>query len=105
MADSYWKKAERQVGEILGGKRNTHDKGSNVPDVEHDWLAPEVKSRKEVPGWLIEALMQAEANAEKCKLPIDCIMERGKRGGKSDEQAGMHLAVIRLETFRDWFVK
>lgn len=64
-----------------------------------DWLAPEVKSRKEIPDWLIKAIAQAETNAEKGKLPIVCLMEKGSKG-----VAGMHLAIIRLETFAEWFV-
>ncbi|MFC1924265.1 hypothetical protein ACFLXA_02745 [Chloroflexota bacterium] len=95
MPEKYWKVAERKVGKILGGQRNTHDKGSNVPDVVHPWLAPEVKSRETIPNWLIEAIVQAETNATDGKLPVVCLMEKG----------GMHLAILRLETFAEYFVK
>ena len=52
-----------------------------------------------LPNWLIDAMVQAENNAEKDKLPIVCLIEKGKRGS-----AGMHLAVIRLETYAEWHV-
>lgn len=99
----YWKEAERIVARIIGGERN-RSKGMNDVDVLHSWLAPEVKSMENIPKWLIEAISQAEANAPEDKLPMVVVVEKGSRGGKSDEQAGMCLAIIRLQTFSNWFV-
>ncbi len=72
MADRRWKAAERSVAEVLGGKRNPINGRGDEADVEHDWLAIEVKNRP-LPKWIIEGYMQAMAAriaSGKDKLPI-----------------------------------
>jgi hypothetical protein len=62
--DKSWKAAERAVARLLGGERipiNGRIKGS-APDVAHDTLSLEVKSRKSSMAWFLEALEQATAS-------------------------------------------
>jgi len=72
MADKRWKAAERSVAEVLGGKRNPINGRGDEADVEHDWLAIEVKNRP-LPKWIIDGHMQAmkaRIVSGKDKLPI-----------------------------------
>jgi hypothetical protein len=57
-----WKKAERRIAAILGGR------GDN-PDIEHPTLSVEVKARASFPAWLEDALRQAEVSAMDGKTP------------------------------------
>jgi precorrin-3B methylase len=47
--------------------------------VEHERLAVEVKHRKELPAWLKEAMVQAEAAARDGKVPVVVLHEAGCR--------------------------
>ena len=49
-----WKQAERRIAKLLGGRRIpiTGRQRGDVPDIEHDALSIEVKSRKALPAWL-----------------------------------------------------
>lgn len=63
MADKTWKKVERKVAELLGGERvpvTGRFRGS-APDVTHKFLSLEVKHRDSLPGWILEAMEQADA--------------------------------------------
>jgi hypothetical protein len=76
-----WKRAERRVAEILGGRRvpvSGRQRG-DCPDIEHDQLSIEVKSRKSIPAWLEEALRQAEASAKDEQLPVAVLHQNGRR--------------------------
>jgi hypothetical protein len=58
-----WKRTERKVAALLGGVRvpvSGRARG-DAPDVAHARLSIEVKSRKELPAWLMDAMVQAEA--------------------------------------------
>ena len=50
-----WKACERRVAEILGGVRVpvTGRQRGVAPDIEHETLSIEVKSRKSLPEWLL----------------------------------------------------
>jgi len=65
MADKNWKKTERAVAELLGGKRVpvTGRQRGDTPDIEHPYLAIEVKHRKIIPEWILDAMDQAIASA------------------------------------------
>lgn len=72
MPDKRWKAAERSVAEVLGGKRNPINGRGDEADVDHDWLAIEVKNRP-LPRWITEGHMQAiraRLASGKDKLPI-----------------------------------
>ncbi|ARA92352.1 hypothetical protein AWN76_003645 [Rhodothermaceae bacterium RA] len=97
MPDRPWKRTERAVAERLGGRRvpvSGRSRG-DVPDVAHDWLAIEVKHRRKLPGWIEDAMRQAEAAAREDQLPVAILHERGRR---HDED----LVVLRLRDFEAW---
>jgi hypothetical protein len=76
-----WKQAERRVAELLGGRRvpvSGRARGDS-PEVEHPTLAIEVKSCRRLPGWLEEALEQAEASAKDGQLPIAILHQDSRR--------------------------
>lgn len=86
-----WKATVRAVAAILGGRRvpvSGRHRG-DAPDVAHPTLAIEVKHRREVPAWLLDALAQAEASARGDRLPVVIIHRHG--GRRADD-----LAVLRL---------
>ena len=98
MGDKAWKQTERKVAAALGGERVpvTGRQRGSAPDVAHEWLSIEVKHRKEMPAWLMDAMAQARASIRGNQLPVVVLHENG-RHHKGD------LVVIRLEDFVDWF--
>ncbi len=67
-----WKACERHVAELLGGKRvpvSGRARG-DAPDVAHQRLSIEVKSRKTLPAWLLDALAQAQAATKDGRVPV-----------------------------------
>ena len=58
MTDRPWKQTERAIARRLGGRR-LGPTGRHGPDVTSDWLQAEVKTRKRLPVWLLDALEQA----------------------------------------------
>ncbi len=67
-----WKACERRIADLLGGVRvpvSGRQRGA-TPDVEHPALSIEVKSRKTLPAWLLDALEQAQAATENERLPV-----------------------------------
>jgi hypothetical protein len=86
--------AERKVAEILGGRRvpvSGRQRG-DVPDVEHEGLSIEVKSRKVTTKWLEGAMEQAEAAADSPQLPVVVIHEARRPYRES-------LVIMRLKGF------
>jgi hypothetical protein len=101
MADKAWKAAERQVAAVLGGKRQpiTGRQRGDVPDVEHAWLAIEVKSTRNFPKWLREAHAQAVAASFKSggwKLPIVVIKPH-----RTNVRQG--YVMLQVSDFIEWF--
>lgn len=94
-----WKRTERAVAHLLGGRRVpvTGRARGDVPDVEHERLAIEVKHWSRLPARVVEALEQAEAAARGKQLPIAVIHGAGERMGQA-------LVVMRLEDFRRWLL-
>jgi hypothetical protein len=83
MTEKSWKYAERRIAALLGGRRvpvSGRSRG-DAPDVEHDLLAVEVKSRNTFPAWLEDALKQAEASARDGQLPVAILHGRRRRYG------------------------
>lgn len=89
-----WKACERRVAEILGGVRVpvTGRQRGATPDVEHETLSIEVKSRKSLPGWLLDAMEQAEAASKNGRLPV-AVLHQDRKPYRDA------LVVVRLEDF------
>jgi len=76
-----WKACERKVAALLGGKRvpvSGRARGHS-PDIEHERLSIEVKSRKQLPAWIEDAMNQAEACAKDTQLPLVVLHQDGQR--------------------------
>ena len=97
MTDKTWKQAEREVAARIGGVRTAnYALGLRTPDCESDWLSVELKHRKTLPGWLLDALDQAETNASAGTLAVAVLHQAGQRYDDA-------LVVLRLSDFVDWF--
>lgn len=90
-----WKRTERSIAARLYGQR-VGNSGRNTEDVAHAWLSVEVKHRKSLPAWLVDAVAQACRNAEAAKLPIAVLHEHGQRHDND-------LVIMRLADFTAWF--
>jgi len=93
-----WKSTERAVAAQLGGQRVpiTGRQRGDVPDVQHDWLAVEVKHRKALPAWLHDAMAQAVAAQRDGQLPVVVLHEAG-------QQHDDDIVCVRLRDFVEWF--
>src|SRR4051794_6667924 len=92
MSEKFWKYTERRIAALLGGRRvpvSGRQRG-DAPDVAHPSLSIEVKSRKNIPRWLGDALAQAEASATGEQLPVAILHARGQRFDDS-------LVLVRLK--------
>jgi Holliday junction resolvase len=95
MTEKCWKRAERRIAELLGGRRipvSGRQRG-DCPDVEHPTLSIECKSRKSLPNWIEDALVQAEASSRGGQVPVVVLHQHGQRYRDA-------LAVMRLEDLR-----
>ena len=97
MADRSWKATERAIAARLGGRRVpiTGRQRGDVPDVQHDLFAIEVKHRRRLPTWLRAAVAQALAAQRGRQVPIVVLHEHGTH--HADD-----LVVLRLGDFQDW---
>jgi hypothetical protein len=89
-----WKACERKVAVLLDGERipvSGRGRGYS-PDVRHERLSIEVKSRRKLPGWLEDAMRQAEASAKDGQLPVAVLHQDGLKYGDS-------FVVCRLRDF------
>ncbi len=100
-----WKRDESEIARLLGGERVpvTGRQRGYQPDVQHPWLAIEVKSFSALPQRVADAMDQAEKAAayakrreQRDKLPVAVIH------GRSSHRANS-LVVMRLDDFLDWF--
>jgi hypothetical protein len=81
VTEKCWKRAERRVAEILGGRRvpvSGRQRGA-TPDVAHEVLSVEVKTRKTLPAWIQDAMKQAEACAKEGQVPVTVLHQHGQR--------------------------
>jgi hypothetical protein len=76
-----WKRTERAVAQRLGGRRVpvTGRARGNAPDIAHPRLSVEVKHRKTLPAWLVDAMAQARAAARDGQTPIVVLHQNGQR--------------------------
>ena len=98
MAERAWKRTERAIASILGGRRVpiTGRARGDAPDVAHPWLSIEVKSRRSLPAWLLNAMAQARAAATPHQLPIAVLHQDGDRHSSD-------LVLMALRDFTRWF--
>ena len=76
-----WKACERKVAALVGGTRipvSGRARGHS-PDIHHERLSIEVKSRKKLPAWIEDAMKQAEACAHDGQLPLVVLHQDGQR--------------------------
>jgi hypothetical protein len=76
-----WKGCERKIASMLGGKRvpvSGRGRGDS-PDIQHDLLSIEVKSRKKLPTWIEDAMTQAKSCARGDQLPLVVLHQDSKR--------------------------
>ena len=95
MTDKTWKAVEREIARRLGGHR-LGCTGQATADVITNSLAVEVKTRKTLPHWLLDAIGQAVGAASDGRLPIVVLHEKGQRHDND-------LVVMRLADFEAWF--
>jgi hypothetical protein len=92
-----WKACERRIAKLLGGRRIpvTGRQRGDTPDIEHATLSIEVKSRKSLPAWLLDALNQAQAaSKDDTKMPVVVLHQ--------DHAPYAHsLVVLKLKDFAD----
>ena len=95
---STWKGVERAIGRVVGGTRvpvSGRQRGA-TPDIACDRLAPEVKHRKSLPGWLHDAMDQAQKSKRGEQLPI--VVLHGKNMPYTSS-----MVLIRLDDFMEWY--
>jgi len=92
--EKLWKKAERKICALFGGKRRGPT-GRDDSDCVHPWLAIEIKCRA-MPQYLCEWMGQALANAQPGQLAIVVWHQPG-------EEYDDDLVILRSRDFRDWF--
>lgn len=86
-----WKHAEREIARRIGGRRvpvSGRARG-DAPDVEHERLSVEVKSRRRLPDWLHDSMRQAESASKPGQVPVAILHQTGERYADS-------LCLIRL---------
>lgn len=91
MPDATWKAAERKLATLLGGER-VGPAGTPQPDVVTPTLVAEVKHRKALPRWLLDAVEQARAQRDIQRMPVAILHQKGQRYEHS-------LLVVRLDDF------
>ena len=92
-----WKAWERKVAALLDGERilvSGRGRGYS-PDIRHERLSIEVKSRRKLPAWIEDAMKQAKAAASEGQLPVAVLHQDGRRYADS-------LVVLRLEDFSNY---
>ena len=89
-----FKGVERAIAKRLGGERVGHLGGADV--IVDDWLSVEVKSRKQIPQWIRDALNQSKRNAGISELPIVILHQVGQNHNGD-------IVILTLADFQNWF--
>lgn len=87
-----WKRQEREIAQILGGERMPNI-GKSQADVIAGPLAVQVKTRKQLPQWLWDAIEQARRDARNMQVPVVVLSEVSK--GKKAQR----LVVLDIDDF------
>lgn len=98
MSEKRWKLHERKIAAKLGGARvpiTGRSRGS-APDIAHALYAIECKSRQVLPGWIREAMAQAEASKRNGQRIAIAVLHEVNTRHDAD------LVVISLRDFTDW---
>ena len=98
MSNSSWKREERILAQMFGGKRLPNT-GISQPDIRAPGVAVQAKKRKSLPEWLHEAVAQSERDARRGEIPLTVLSEI--RQGCRPKR----YVVIKLETYLDWYGK
>ena len=101
MADASWKAFERRIAKVFNGRRrgcDTRSESAGKSDIVCAGFSPELKLLGR-PSFsdLLDAARQAERNAEPLKTPIAIVKRKRDRDADS-------LVVMRLESFREWYL-
>jgi len=80
MSDKLWKNIERKVAAYFGGTRVpvTGRQRGSAPDVDHKLFSFEVKHRKTLPGWLFDAVNQAEESRKGNQIALVVLHQKGQ---------------------------
>lgn len=95
MPEKHWKFVERKAARLLGCKRIPAG-GLATPDIESTFICGEVKSRRALPQWQVEALRSARVKAKHHQFPLVVLW------GKGDEDG---MILCSAKDFASWFVK
>jgi hypothetical protein len=95
MSGSRWKRQEREIADLVGSHRNPNT-GEHRSDIDTPAFAYEVKTRKELPGWLKAAVQQACRAAQDGQTGVVVLSEVSQ--GKKAER----YAVLRLSDWLQW---
>lgn len=87
-----WKRAESEIARALGTERLPNS-GTGQPDCRCPGWAVQIKTRKELPAWLKEAMAQATRDAAPGERPV-VVLNEVSQGKKP-----YRLAVL---LFDDW---
>jgi len=81
MTNPAWKRTERQIATIIGGQRVpvTGRGRGDAPDIAHPRLALEVKHRRTLPAWLLDAMNQATTSSRDGRIPVAVLHRHGAR--------------------------
>lgn len=95
MLSTAWKAHERTIAKRLGGKR-TGPQGRMSVDVAHPLYSIECKHRKELPGWMQKAMLQAVGNCKPEQLPMVVLHALGTRHDTD-------WVCVRLKDWQEWY--
>jgi len=93
MGTKPWRRAEEKIAKMFGGKRIKHD-GVEGADVDSDWATVQVKYRKKLPEWIVNAVRNAQDYSTADKLPCAALVEAN---------TGKTLIIIDAANFDLWF--
>ena len=81
MTNPAWKRTERSIATIIGGQRVpvTGRGRGDAPDIDHPRLALEVKHRRTLPAWLLDAMNQATTSSRDGRIPTVVLHRHGAR--------------------------
>ena len=94
MTEKRWKAQERRMARLLNCKRNPNT-GASQPDMENAHLAVDNKDRKELPKWIVEALVKVQGLAQPNRLGMVTV---------SSPNDPLVLVVMSLEDYRTWYI-
>lgn len=81
MSEKPWKRNERRIAGLMGGRRvpiSGRGRG-DVPDIDHADFSIECKERTTFPAWLVTAMVQAKAATRGNQTPLVVLHQAGQR--------------------------